>query len=417
MNKPTAAFIFCLLYTQAAAQVKNITIGVIEGLNARASIAASQRDNKIQAAAIGNIVYFSADGGNTWQKSSITFKEGSNAILASDSKGGVYYLLQATEGGVNRIWCYTSDDGGQHWDEGNAINAASAKDQINPNVTFDDKNNLYVTYTQFDKYTSADPNCLSTIQLVQSSNGRKWGEPRELSQTPGNCNDDQNTALGPMAAISPDGKEYCIWANQSKIFLDRSFNGKQWLTNDIAIARLSERCKGEQGANRCFTAPVFLIDKNKKGSHGSLYMTWSDWLQDDRDVWFLRSHNFGDNWSTLQKVNEDVQGIHQYNPWMAVDHTTGYIYILYFAQNKEDGIDVYLAHSIDGGNTFKNTKISESSFKTNNPTAASCYISAHKGLITAAWTRYDSDKGTLLTATLKQEELIPAGSAKPVSKR
>ncbi|HEY9044434.1 MAG TPA: sialidase family protein [Ohtaekwangia sp.] len=418
MNKVIAAFFLLSISIHVTGQIKNTTIAGLAGAPVRASIAINPKDIQLSTAAAGNIVYYSTNGGETWQKSAAVFKEGSNAVLVSDSKGNLYYLLQATEGGVNRIWCYTSDDGGQQWDGGNAINAESTKDQVNPNVSLTDKNDLYVTYTQFDKFGNADPNCLSTIQLTKSSNGKKWDKSMELSQTPGNCIDDRNTAIGPMAIESPDGKEYCIWSNQSKIFMDRSFDGRQWLTNDIAIARQSESCDEEvAGSKRCFTPPVFVVDRNKNGSRGTLYITWSDLLQHDTDVWFLRSHNYGDNWSSLLKVNEDIPDVHQYNPWMTIDHATGYIYILYFARNGDEDTDVYLAHSVDGGSNFKNIKISETPFKSNNNAGVSGYITVNKGVIVAAWTRWDNGKASLLTATVKQEELVPVNSAKPVGKK
>jgi hypothetical protein len=132
---------------------------------------------------------------------------------------------------------------------------------------------------------------------------------------------------------------------------------------------------------------------------------WSDWMRSDQDVLFIRSHNFGDNWTSLLKINEG-EAAHQYNPWLAVDQTTGYVYILYFNRG-EDGItDIYLASSTDGGSSFKNIKISESAFKSENTIYASCHVTAGKGTIVAAWTRLDQGKTSVLTTVIKHEDLL-----------
>jgi hypothetical protein len=350
-------------------------------------------------------VYYSIDGGAAWERSNTTFPAGTHSTLIADSKGGLYFFLQTVDGGINKIITYTSADGGKSWSEGVPVNAASAKDQVAPSVTLDDKNNIYLTYTQFDKYTSSDANCLSHVQLTTSSSGKKWSTPLELSQTPGNCIDDHNTVAGSMAVVSSDGKEYCTWSNQSKIYLDRSFNGKIWLTNDIAIIRQSEGCdENVTAGKRCATVPVISTDRSKSPYKGSLYLVWSDWMRSDQDVLFVRSHNFGDNWTSLLKIN-DVEAGHQFNPWLSVDQTTGYVYILYFNRNDEGMTDIYLSYSMDGGSSFKNVKVSESAFKTEGVANVSCHITAGKGIIVSAWTRIDEGKKSILATVIKHEDL------------
>ena len=404
MHKVSTTLLILLNVVCSIAQVKNTRI--IETENpGNVSIAFNAKNSQNVTAALGNVVYYSIDGGAAWERSATTFPTGAQSTLIADSKGDLYFFLQSTEGGTSKIISYTSGDGGKSWSEGVPVHAASAKDQVAPSVTLDDKNNIYLTYTQFDKYSSSDASCLSHVQLTTSSSGKKWSTPLELSQTPGNCIDDHNTVAGSMAVVSSDGKEYCTWSNQNKIYLDRSFNGKIWLTNDIAIIRQSEGCDDHlAGGKRCATVPVISTDRSKSPYKGSLYLVWSDWMRSDQDVLFVRSHNFGDNWTSLLKIN-DVEAGHQYNPWLAVDQTTGYVYILYFNRNEEGMTDVYLSYSIDGGSSFKNVKVSESTFKTEGAANVSCHITAGKGTIVTAWTRIDQGKTSILTSVIKHEDL------------
>jgi hypothetical protein len=406
MRKVLIAFLVFLKFIGATAQIKNTKVAEIENTGCKTTIAFNPRNPKNIAVAAGNTVFYSIDGGTAWQKTSTAFKNGNNAVLISDSKGGLYYFLQANENETHRIISYTSDDGGVTWSDGIPVNAESTKDQVGPNAIIDDKNNIYLTYAQFDKYSSAEASCLSYIQLSKSSNGKKWNSTLELSQTPGNCIDDRNTTMGAMTTIGADGKEYCAWSNQSKIFLDRSFNGKLWLSNDIAIVRQSEGCDEKtQGGKRCYSAPVLSTDRSKSPYRGSLYLAWSDWLHQESDVLFVRSHNFGDNWTSLLAINDNAGIGHQYSPWLTVDQVTGYVYIVYFGKDEDDKTDVYLAYSIDGGSSFKNVKISEAPFTTTNLAAATCYISANKGTITSVWTRTEGDKASVITAVLTHEDM------------
>jgi hypothetical protein len=404
MYKVFATLLVLLNVVYSTAQVKNTQIVDAEN-SGNVSIAFNSKNSQYLTAALGNSIYYSIDGGATWERSAATFPAGEHSALIADTKGDLYYFLQTTEGGVHKIISYTSGDGGKSWSEGVPVNAESTKDQVAPSVTLDDKNNIYLTYTQFDKYTSSDANCLSHVQLTTSSSGKKWSNPQELSQTPGNCTDDHNTVAGSMAVVSFDGKEYCTWSNQNKIYLDRSFNGKIWLTNDIAIIRQSEGCdENVTGGKRCATVPVISTDRSKGSYKGSLYLVWSDWMRSDQDVLFVRSHNFGDNWTSLLKIN-DVEAGHQYSPWLAVDQTTGYIYILYFNRNEEGMTDIYMSYSADGGSSFKNVKVSESAFKTESASNVSCHIAAGKGTIVSAWTRIEQGKTTVLTTVIKHDDL------------
>ena len=101
----------------------------------------------------------------------------------------------------------------------------NSKQQYRPRATVDSKDNVWVAWTQFDAFGSEDENCQSNILLSSSANGKKWSKPIQISQTPGNCKDDDNSAEGAMPAIGVDGKAFVTWSNQNKIFLDRSFSG------------------------------------------------------------------------------------------------------------------------------------------------------------------------------------------------
>jgi hypothetical protein len=407
------------------AQVKNIKLGEMTESNrgGEPSIAINPRDPKIivAASAPGN-VYRTADGGATWEKSTLTSSFGvcGHPVVVADRKGTFYYFYSSdptgegrkNEKSLDQIVCHSSGDGGKTWDEGTAIGYNAPKDQDNPRVTIDEKGNLYVTWTQFDQYASTDPNCLSSIMLSRSSNGKRWSKPVQISQTPGNCAGDDQTAMGAVPAVTYDGKAFVAWANQSKIFLDRSFDGNVWLSNDIGVINQPGGWDLKvPGLDRCNGLPVLMADRSKINFHGCLYLVWADQRKgaDDTDIWFVRSTNQGDYWSSPLKVNNDEGGKHQYLPWLTIDQVTGYLYVLYYDRREYDDnqTDVYLAYSMDGGASFKNVKISESPFMPSDTVPSGDYInvSAHKGVIAPVWTRMDDGKISVWTAVIRQEDL------------
>ncbi|MEO5603036.1 MAG: sialidase family protein [Cyclobacteriaceae bacterium] len=382
--------------------------------------------SNIVAGSVLNNVYFTKDGGQTWKKNQLTSPLGvyGDPSIISDSKGIFYYFhLSDPTGGtggydsekLDRIVVQQSEDGGETWTGGESIGLNHPKDQDKQWPASDGKGNLFVTWTQFDKYGDSDPSCFSNILFSMSKNGKKWSDPVQISQLPGNCLDNDSTAEGAVPAVSFDGKVFVAWANQGKIFLDRSFDGGYlWLNNDIVV---TEQKGGWDmtipGHDRCNGMPVLMSDKSKSSFRGSLYIAWADQSKgaDDTDIFFTRSHNYGDNWTTPQRINKDGGiGKHQYLPWMTIDQATGYIYIVYYDRRNYDDnqTDVYLAYSTNGGALFKEVMISEKPFTPQDTKFFGDYnnISAHKGIIAPIWTRMDEGKTSVWTTIIKHEDLV-----------
>jgi hypothetical protein len=415
-------------FSLTQAQIKNIVLDTTSDDNApcEPTIAISWKNPKnIVAGSVLNNVYRTSDGGITWTKSKLTSSLGvwGDPVIVSNRKGDFFYFHLSDPTGKNwdseevldRIVVQESNDGGVTWSDGASIGFNHPKDQDKHWVTVDKKGNLYVTWTEFDQYGSDDPNCRSRILFSQSSNGKKWSKPIELSQTPGDCLDDDNTTEGAVPVVTNNGMLFVTWSNQNNIYMDRSMDGgKMWLTNDMII---TEQSGGWNltipGLDRSNGMPVLQVDNCEKSRFiGSLYLVWADQHngEDDTDIWFMRSHNYGDNWTQPTRINIDNTKTHQFLPWMTVDQTTGYIYIVYYDRSAytDHQTDIIVAYSTDGGTTFNHRKISERPFIPTNETFFGDYtnIAAHKGVIAPIWTRMDEGKTSVLTAIFTHEELV-----------
>ena len=410
------------------AQFKNILLdpGSPDNRTCEPSIAISLDNPKnIVAASVQNNVYYTSNGGLSWKKSKLSSPLGvwGDPVVISDFKGNFYYFHLSDPTGKNwaseeildRIVVQESNDGGTTWSEGASIGFNHPKDQDKEWAVVDRKGNMYVAWTQFDKYGSDDPSCQSTILLSTSPNGKKWSKPVRISQTPGDCKDDDNTTEGAVPAVTADGsKVFVAWANQNKLFFDRSFDGgKTWLANDLAIAEQPGGWAMDiPGINRCNGMPVLVCDNTKNTRmSGALYIVWADQRngEDDTDIWFMRSMNYGDNWTQPERINNDARGRHQFLPWMTVDPATGHLYIIYYDRREynDNQTDVYLAYSTDGGASFRNVKISEKPFAPEAEVFFGDYnnISASQGFIVPIWTRMENGQTSIWTSVIKHEEL------------
>lgn len=419
--------ILVLISFQLAAQFNNIklaeeTDNQIFPMNP--AIAIQNRDTKILVAGVGpNRAIFTHDGGGSWNEIVLNspFGENGDPALIADAKGDFYYFHLSSSGSEgakatgDRIVSQKSDDGGKTWSKGTSIGNNPPKNQRHASPAVHPKKQIiYLTWTEFDSYGLSDPSCQTNILFSMSTNaGGKWTDPVQVSQTPGDCINDDNTPTGSMPVIGLDGRIYSVWANQGIIFFDRSYDGgERWLTNDIGITKQyggwSLTIPGVGPGNG---RPTLAIDNSPSKRPGSLYVVYADQKngEDDSDIWFVRSTSRGDSWTNAARINKDGPGKHQFMPAMAVDQVTGHIYVVYYDRRaySDTQTDVYLAYSDNNGETFKEIIISESPFLPVMSKSQNYYINiaAHDGFITPIWTRMDDGKASVWTAVIKEESL------------
>lgn len=379
------------------------------------SICISPTDNnKIVAGSVLDNVYYSEDGGKTWvvERLDSPFGVYGDPVIGADSKGDFYYLHLSdpdkrgwsSERILDRIVIQKSKDGGKTWSDGSFMGLRPPKDQdkhwlgINP-----DNDDLYVTWTEFDKYGSKNDEDKSRILFSKSVDGGiNWTEAIAISEKEGNCIDDDQTPEGAIPVAGLDGEIFVTWAFDEKLYFDCSLDGgKTWLDKDVVAATQPGGWTIDiPGLSRANGMPVLSIDRSNSKNRGTLYLNWSDQRngESDTDIWFAKSTDKGITWSTPKRVNDDNSKKQQFYAWMDCDPTTGNIYIIFYDRRayNDNQTDVYLAYSTDGGNTFTNKKISDSPFI---PTEERVFfgdynnISAKNNHVRPIWTR--CDKGVL----------------------
>jgi hypothetical protein len=106
----------------------------------------------------------------------------------------------------------------------------------------------------------------------------------------------------------------------------------------------------------------------------------------------------------VNRINDDQDTADQFFTWLTVDQTNGNLYCVFYDRRNLDGFetDVYLASSTDGGESWKNEKINDETFKTNPLVFFGDYnhISAHDGMVRPIWTALYGVKMGIYTSLL-----------------
>ncbi len=395
------------------AQHLNVVIGTKDNPNEPAICQDPKNPARLVAGANLNNLYVSQDTGRTWTESKLTSTYGvwGDPVITVDTNGHFYFfhLSNPPNGSwIDRIVCQKSTTAGKSWSSGTFTGLNGSKDQDKQWVAIDRSNNhLYMTWTEFDSYGSPNLKDSSRILFSKSTNGGdNWSSPQKINRISGDCVDSDNTTEGAVPCIGPKGEIYVSWTGPEGLVFDRSTDGGlSWLAKDIKIDPMPGGWDYEiPGLQRCNGLPITACDLSNGPYRGTIYVNWSDQRNgtNDTDIWLSKSEDGGNNWSAPIRVNDDGKGRHQFLTWMAIDQSTGWLWFVFYDRRNYPGsnTDVFMALSTDGGQTFRNFKVSEKPFLPSSGQFFGDYnhITAHNNVVRPMWTRMDGLTTSVLTA-------------------
>jgi hypothetical protein len=368
-----------------------------------------------------NGFHISNDTGKTWTSSAMksTYNVWGDPVVDIDASGKFYFfhLSNPKKKGyfIDRIVLQTSEDEGKTWTDGIGIGHYPPKQQdkhwcsINPI-----NNHIYLSWTQFDKYGSKNKKHKSNILFSKSiDNGLTWSSPLKVNEAPGDCRDGDRTVEGAMTVSGEKSNLYMCWAGRKGIYFDKSINeGDSWTRNDKVIEKMHGGWDFNiPGVDRANGFPILAYDRSPTMFNGTLYVAWADQRngKNNTDIFLKKSKDGGKSWEETIKVNQDDSKRHQYGMWFTIDQSSGILYFMYYdrRQTAENATDVFLTYSKDGGQTFYDTKISESSFTPVKNKFFGDYngLSVERGIIRPVWTRYENGEFSIWTHLVSQHEL------------
>lgn len=220
-------------------------------------IAASLHIGRPPGPRAGSSHYVTFDGGKTWK--TVPTPNPSRLVQGDDivvfSSDGIAYHVHLSFDGIrqtrparaeNGIIVNVSKDGGNSWTDGTA-----AINHINTVMPFEDKpgmvvdnapgsrwkGNVYIAWTRFDVYGSANPEHRSQIYFTRSTDqGQTFSMPFRISDTGGDCVDSDNTVEGAVPAVGPNGEVYIVWAGPLGLVFDKSLDGGLTFGKDKVIS-------------------------------------------------------------------------------------------------------------------------------------------------------------------------------------
>jgi hypothetical protein len=379
-------------------------------------IAASFQTARPPKPRAGSHHYVTVDGGKTWK--TVPAANPTNLVQGDDvvafSSDGVAYHVHLSFDGIrlarpvraeNGMIVNVSKDGGHTWTDGTA-----AINHVNTVIPFEDKpgliidnapasrsrGNVYLAWTRFDVYGSADPEHHSQIYFTRSTDqGQTFSMPFRISDTGGDCVDSDNTVEGAVPAVGPNGEIYVVWAGPLGLVLDKSMDGGLTFSKDKVIGDIPGGWDfAVEGLSRANGMPVTGVDLSNGPNKGTLYVNWIDARNGDPDVFVMSSRNGGESWTTPVRVNDDAikNGKVQFFTWMAVDPIDGSVNVFFYDRRDTPSTQTRLtmARSVDGGRTFVNHKIDLPPFSVNSTAFFGDYgsVSAYDGRVVPAFMHF-----------------------------
>ncbi|MDH5381625.1 MAG: glycoside hydrolase [Cyclobacteriaceae bacterium] len=416
----TITLIFVSLSLSGFSQV--LTMGKISDNNqfAGPAVAINRKD-------IGNVVvltspgtiFSSIDSAKNWRVVSLKVysKEFGTPMLISDKKGRFYYsnITEAEiEGQTKRTFISRiSITKGFSWEEGEIMNYASGVPYRNWSVYDINTDNIYTSWTNFDKYRSESPEDKSNIYFnTLTKSGKKWSDPKTITVESGDCMDSNSTVMGAIPAVDVIGRIFVVFANNNNLYIDRSFDkGDTWLRKDIHAGEQKGGWDIEiPGVKRGHGLPAFAMDNSGSVLSGTLYVFWSQKETDGTSkLVFKKSQRNGDTWTQPEKIFDQDTVIHQFFPIAKVDDFNGILYLIYYSMNPDKTVDVILNYSLDGGNTFNRKTLNEKPFSIKGGPIMSNYLAldAYKGFIATSWVEQSDDGGMEVKGSFfKYESLV-----------
>lgn len=411
-----------LLPHALAAQYQNIRVSSPTANQPEEVSIAINPANPLNLVAGANLryCYRSTNGGLSWIESQLTSTYGvyGDPCVMFDATGNAYYghLSNPPSPGywIDRIVVQKSTDGGASWSAGAGIGynpprRNQDKEWLTADMTGSPYHGrLYAAWTEFDSYGSSSPSDSTRILFSFSSDaGNTWSAPVRVSDRGGNCIDSDSTVEGAVPAVGPNGEIYVSWSGPLGIMFDKSTDGGLTFGTDRFVTDQPGGWDYDvPGIYRANGLPITLCDTSRSPYRGTIYINWSDQRNglNNTDVFLIKSTDGGTTWGAVRRVNDDLTTTHQFFTWMTIDPATGFLYCIFYDRRNytTTQTDVYVARSTDGGESFQNFRVSESSFSPQASVFFGDYtgIAAFNRKVYPIWMRMDGTTLSVWTALI-----------------
>jgi len=337
-------------------------------------------------------------------------------VLGEDSNGDVFmaHMWTVDNGGVMepRIGVATSDDFGDSFSD--PVNVTPNLDPLVDGIQDDpwlavdatgsaNDGNIYVSWT--DLLIAGGTEIRAN---VSTDGGMTFGTPISVGFN----------GEGSQLGVDNAGSAYLVWQDNGQVFSGTSLlisrsddGGKTWGVGGVDQNRVTpvtragtdQVCNGQVvralfGDIALNHHPHIAVDNSGLANDGRLYVVWNDGRRGDADIFLVRSDDQGLTWSQPVRVNQDPSGngADQFFPAISVDND-GDVHVMFYDRRDDPAnlaIHVYEASSDDGGGTWTETRLTQTSFlppylsPAIDPNQAECALGPENQIYSNSGTEY-----------------------------
>lgn len=305
--------------------------------------------------------------------------------VAFDDEGKCYYcygfaVTNTSSQADNGVFVTRSDDGGKTWNEPIPValeyglgSPFHDRYMITADAVSNEEGlmgNVYVAWMLFDGSSSG-------VVFSKSTNeGETWSSYKKL---PGSSYSSQ----GPTPVVGPDGEVYVAFLTRNYntgvtyAKVQKSTNGgtNWWSSARTAMQVYSSGTRNTSSGRyvlddksdaRVSSYPAIAVDASDGEHRGNVYVIQSgkESYNGKEGLYFTKSTNGGGTWTDRKKIDNNELGNDIMFPSATVDKETGTLAILYYSSQNDPNnqkTDVYIAVSVDGGETFEHIRLTPNS--------------------------------------------------------
>ncbi len=338
-------------------------------------------------------VSYSHDGGITWtplqlpyplNPLGIPFADAFDPTATADGSGNLYAAHISTDydwtnGPESGFYIHKSTDGGMTWNppvqiayDGKPIGSPDPNYRLNDrcqiicdvNPLSPYYNHLYAVWIKDRGWNMPLP--YGDIYFSGSSDGGLTWSPQIILNGP-----QSNMANMPIPAVAPNGTLYVVWIDYNvitgglgTIYIDFSFDGGlTWQTSGTQVGLPINLPPLNLNGNTDVRAKGAAVVDVSPYNPMEVYIVYAEQIvgsPDEGDIFLIKSLDGGITWTNPLRVNDDLTFNDQVLPWMDVKPNGAIDIVWYDRRNDPADLfwDIYMATSLDGGNTFlQNQKV------------------------------------------------------------
>ena len=232
------------------------------------------------------------------------------------------------------------------------------------------ENRAYCSWTDF-----GGPYSYEVVFRYSTDFCQTWTNSINLS---GTLTTQSLAAQGTNIQTGPNGEVYVTYSIYDEAWQDgedgigfsKSIDGGITWTHIRAYDQTNYGIRGclpSKDSMRVNSWPSMAVDRSGGPNNGDIYICFTQRgiapAGTDPDIVLIKSTDGGSTWTSPIRVNDDPvnNGKDQYFPWCTVDQSTGQLLIVFYDSRDvpNDQAEVFMASSMDVGDTIYNFKVSD----------------------------------------------------------